>query len=125
MEYQVIDVTGLPVTPGRDADRRSVSEAADLSNLALNAFAAEPGEAIPLAYHYHDEQEEAFYVLEGELHVETPKGEYVVGTDEAFLADPESPHRAYNPADATGTARVLAIGAPSVDDVHPYEPDDD
>jgi len=125
MEYQVIDVEGLPVTPGRDADRRSVSEAADLSNFALNAFTADPGEAVPLAYHYHDEQEEAFYVLDGELHVETPEGEHVVGTDEAFVAEPESPHRAYNPADATDAVRVLAVGAPSVDDVHPYEPDDD
>ena len=124
MEYQVIDVDVLPVTPDRDADRRSLSEAAGLSNLALNAYTAEPGETVPLAYHYHDEQEEAFYVLEGELHVETPEGEHVVGTDEAFVAGPESPHRAYNPAGATETVRVLAVGAPNVDDAHAYEPDD-
>ena len=125
MEYQVIDVDALPVTPGRDADRRSPSEHADLSNLALNAYTAEPGEAVPLAYHYHDEQEEAFYVLDGELHVETPDGEHVVRADEVFVAHPGSPHRAYNPADATDAVRVLAVGAPNVDDVHAYDPDDE
>ncbi|MEF8868295.1 MAG: cupin domain-containing protein, partial [Haloarculaceae archaeon] len=68
-------------------------------------------------------QVEAFYVLEGRLHVETPEGEFLVGPDEVFVADPGSPHRAYNPADAEGPVRALAIGAPSADDAHVYEPE--
>ena len=39
------------------------------------------------------------------------------------LVDPGSPQRAYNPEDADGNTRVLAIGTPSVDDVHSYEPE--
>lgn len=32
----------------------------------------DPGEEVPLADHYHDEQEAVFYVTEGDPHVETP-----------------------------------------------------
>lgn len=123
MPYHVIDATSIEATPDRPCTRRPIGETAGLERLALNRYEVAPGEQIPLAYHYHDEQEEAFYVLDGRLHVETPEREYAVEADEVFLAEPASPHRAYNPADAPGAAEVIAIGAPSVDDVHPYEPD--
>jgi ABC-type oligopeptide transport system ATPase subunit len=81
------------------------------------------GENIPLTgLHYHDRQEEAFYVLDGRISVETPDREYVVDRGEVFVAEPESPHRAFNGADASGDATVLAVGAPPVSDGHPYEP---
>lgn len=123
MGYQVIDPRTIDPTPDRPCVHRSISDAADLSAMAMNVYEVEPGEQLPLAYHYHDDQEEVFYVLSGTLSVETPDGEYVVGADEAFVAEPDSPHRAYNAEDADETARVLAVGAPSVDDVHPYDPD--
>jgi uncharacterized cupin superfamily protein len=122
MGYYVVDVDDLPSTPDRPCDRRAIGDAAGLDRMAINRYDAEPGEQLPLAYHYHDEQEELFYVLSGTLTVETPDGEYAVGTEEAFVAEPDSPHRAYNPADAEDPVRVLAIGTPPVDDVHPYEP---
>jgi quercetin dioxygenase-like cupin family protein len=76
------------------------------------------------AYHSHDEQVEVFYVLEGASHGETHDGEYVGEADQAIFVDPGSPQRAYNPDDADASVRVLAIGAPSVDDAQPYDPDD-
>lgn len=48
---------------------------------------------------------------------------YVVSENAVFVAEPESPHRAYNPADSEKMVRVMAVGAPAVDDVHPYEPE--
>lgn len=66
-----------------------------------------------------------FYVLQGTLHVETPDEEYVVETDQALFVDRGSPQRAFNPTDANTTTRVLAIGAPSVDDDRTYEPSTD
>jgi len=129
MGYHVVDPSGLEQWDDRDVDVRSISAAVGLdyqdAPLGLRTYEAGPGQQLPLSYHYHDEQVEAFYVLEGRLHVETPEGEFVVGTDEAFVAEPGSPHRAHNPADAEGRVRVLAIGAPSVDDAHPYEPGSD
>ncbi len=128
MGYHHIDPDNLEQFDDRPADIRSISTAAELdyqdSPLGLRQYVVEPGQQPPLAYHYHDEQVEVFYVLEGTLHVETPEGEFVVGTDEVFVAEPGSPHRAFNPAEADEPCRVLAIGAPTVDDAHPYEPDD-
>ena len=123
MSYHVIDPADLDPTPDRDADRRAVGEAAGLENVALNVYTAEPGETVPLKYHYHDEQEEAFVVLDGTLHVETPEREYTATTGEVFVAEPESPHRAFVPADADAGVRVVAVGAPAVDDAHAYEAD--
>ena len=123
MGYHVVDPADLDPVPDRPCELRRVSEAAGLSEMAVNRFSAAPGEQLPLAYHYHDEQEELFYVLAGELHVETPEGTFSAGADEVFVAEPESPHRAYNPADADAPVEVLAIGAPAVDDAHAYDPE--
>lgn len=127
MSYHLIDPDELDQWDDRPADIRSISAAAGLdfqgSELGLRIYEAEPGEQLPLAYHYHDEQVEAFYVLDGELTVETPDEEFVVERDQAFVVEPGNPHRAHNPADADGSIRVLAIGTPTVDDGHQYEPD--
>lgn len=125
MGYYHLDVDDLPPTPDRPSVQRSISDAAGLSKVAVNRYEVEPGEAIPLAYHSHDEQEEVFYVLSGTLSVETPEGDYEVGTDEAFVVDPESPQRAYNPAAAGERVVVLAVGAPAVDDARAYDPEGD
>jgi uncharacterized cupin superfamily protein len=122
MGYHVVDPDSLDPFSDRPVDARSVSDAADLKNVGLRRYDAEPGQQLPLAYHYHDQQEEAFFVVEGTLHVETPDGEFVVDASEVFVAESSSPHRAFNPADATESVRVIAIGAPSVDDAHQYEP---
>ena len=128
MGYHLVDPDDLDQWDDRPTDVRSLSVAAGHdyqdSKLGLRVYELDPGEMSGLAYHYHDEQVEAFYVLDGTLHVETPKEEYVVGTDQVLFVDPGSPQRAYNPEDAEGPVRVLAIGAPSVDDAHPYEPED-
>ena len=128
MGYHLVDPEELGQWDDRPTDVRSLSVAAGYdyqdSALGLRVYELAPGEMSGLAYHYHDEQVEAFYVLDGRLHVETPDGEIVVEADQALFVDPGSPQRAYNPDDAEGPVRVLAIGAPSVDDAHPYEPDE-
>ncbi|MHB9285658.1 cupin domain-containing protein [Halobacteriales archaeon Cl-PHB] len=129
MGYHLVDPDDLGQWDDRETDVRSLSVAAGLdyqdSPLGLRVYALAPGEQSGLSYHYHDDQVEAFYVLDGTLHVETPEDTYVVETDQAFFVDPGSPQRAYNPADADDAVRVLAIGAPSVDDAHQYDPAED
>ena len=127
MGYHLVDPDDLGQWDDRDTDVRSLSVAAGLdyqdSPLGMRVYELAPGEQSGLAYHYHDDQVEAFYVLDGTLHVETPDEEFVVEADQAFFVDPGSPQRAYNPADAADPVRILAIGAPSVDDAHQYDPD--
>jgi quercetin dioxygenase-like cupin family protein len=122
MGYHVVDPEAIEPLPDRDATARSVSDAVGFETVGLRRYRAAPGEQLPMVYHYHDEQEEAFYVLEGELHVETPEGEFVVPTGQLFCVTPGEPHRAHNPADADGAVEVLAIGAPSTGDAHEYVP---
>jgi len=129
MGYHLLDPDALDQWDDRPTDVRSLSVVAGYeyqnSKLGLRVYELAPGEQSGLAYHVHDEQVEVFYVLEGTLHVETPEQEYVVETDQALFIDPGSPQRAYNPEDADDAVRVLAIGAPSVDDAQPYEPADE
>ncbi len=122
MGYYNIDPNELPAMDDRSATARSITDVADLNNIGIRTYEAAPGEKLPLAYHYHEEQEEAFFVIDGELHIETPEGEFVTKAGNVFVAEPGSPHRAYNPDDASDSVEVLALGAPSVDDAEVYEP---
>jgi len=123
MGYRVVDADEVEPEPDRPCTLRRLSAPAGLDGMAVNRFTAEPGEQLPLAYHYHDKQEEVFYVLTGTLHVETPEGTLKAEADDVVAVDPDSPQRAYNPEDATGTVDVVAIGAPPAsDDVHAHEP---
>lgn len=122
MRYHVVDPAEVSPEPGRPCEKRSISDAAGLTRLGCHLYVAEPGEQLPLVYHVHERQEEVFYVLEGVLSVETPEGTYEVAAGEAFVVRPESPQRAYNDRDADGPLRVLAVGAPAVDDVSAHEP---
>ncbi|WP_436926882.1 cupin domain-containing protein [Halosimplex amylolyticum] len=124
MGYHHVDVGEVDPTPDRPSVQRSISDAVGLENAAVNRYEVAPGEAIPLAYHYHDHQEEVFYVLSGTLAVETPEGTYEVGADEAFVVEPDSPQRAHVPESADEAAVALVIGAPAVDDVHAYDPEE-
>lgn len=129
MGYQLVNADDLGQWDDRPTDVRSLSVAAGYeyqdSKLGLRVYELSPGEQSGLSYHYHDEQVEAFYVLAGTLHVETPDEELVVDSDQALFVDPGSPQRAYNPDTAETPVRVLAIGAPSVDDAHEYDPSTD
>lgn len=128
MGYHLVDPADIDQLDDRTVDVRSLSDAAGLktrdSPLGLRVYEASPGQQLPLTYHYHDTQVEAFYVLDGTLSVETPDEEFTVESDQAFVVHPGNPHRAYNPEDADDAVRVLAIGAPSVDDGHAYNPED-
>ncbi|WP_324759335.1 cupin domain-containing protein [Haloarcula sp. GH36] len=124
MAYHTLDPDALPETDDYPCDRRGLSDAAELHALHAATYAMAPGEQLPRTYHYHEQREELFYVLDGTLHVETPDEEFVVPADQAFVAEPESAHRAYNPEDADGPVRVLGVGAPKTDIALPYDPDE-
>ncbi|MFC7018159.1 MULTISPECIES: cupin domain-containing protein [Haloarcula] len=123
MVYHHLDPDDLPETADYPCDRRGISDAAELAVLHAATYEMVPGEQLPRTYHYHEVREELFYVCSGTLHVETPDGEYLVPAGEVFVAEPESPHLAYNPADAAESVKVLGVGAPKTDIALPYEPE--
>jgi len=125
MGYHHVDPDNLDPSPDHPCDRRSLAEATELTQLAAAVYDLEPGADLATTYHYHDQREELFYVLAGDLHVETPDGEFVIGADETFVVEPESPIRPYNPADADKSVRVLGVGAPKFDIGQPYDLDAD
>lgn len=120
MGYHVVDPDDLDSKPDRPSEMRYVSEAAGMDRMGLRVYSVDPGEEIPLSgMHYHDEQEEVFYVIEGELAVETPDETYRVDAGQFFVAEPESPHRAHNASEEP--LSVIGMGAPPVSDGHSYE----
>lgn len=122
MSYHHLDPDDIQPMADRPSETRDVAGAAGLETLGLRRYRVEPGEDVPLTgLHYHDRQEEAFYVVEGELRVETPDREYVLQEGQFFVAEPKSPHRAFNHPDSAADVVVIGIGAPSVKDGHPYE----
>ncbi|GAB7009790.1 cupin domain-containing protein [Halorubrum trueperi] len=126
MGYRVVDTDAVAPEPDRPCECRKLSDPGGLDEAAINRFRAEPGEQLPLAYHYHETQQEAFYVMDGTLAVETPGDTYEITADDLFVVDSESPQRAYNREDADGPVTVLAIGAPPADaDAVPYDPNDE
>lgn len=128
MGYHLVDPADGDQYDDRPADVRSLTAPAGYehgdSKLGARVYELQPGQQCGLAYHSHDEQVELFYVLSGTLHVETPERTYAVEPDQALVVGPGSPQRAHNPEDADAPVRLLAVGAPSVDDAQPYEPDD-
>jgi len=121
VSYHVVDPDGIAPTADFPCDRRSISDAADLANVAVAVYDLAPGEQLARTYHSHEHREEAFHVLSGRLWVETPDRMYEVPDGSVFVAEPGSPHRAYNPQAAGDSVRVLGIGAPRGDPAVPYE----
>ena len=121
MGYHHIDPDDIEPLPDRPSEARSISNAADLSNVGVRRYRVEPGEQMPLKYHGHEEQEEVFYVLSGAISFETPEETYRVESDEAFVVKPDHPHRGHVPEDADEAAVVLALGAPDVLDAFRYD----
>jgi len=123
MGYHAIDPGDLPRTEDYPCDRRGVSDAAELAVQHAATYELAPGDRLARTYHYHEQREELFFVHRGTLHVETPDGEYTLDAGEVFVAEPKSPHRAYNPADAEESVLVLGVGAPKTDIAVPYDPE--
>jgi mannose-6-phosphate isomerase-like protein (cupin superfamily) len=122
MGYHVVDPANLDPAEDYPCDRRSIADAAGLSTVAAAVYELEPGDELARSYHYHEQREELFYVLEGTLAVETPDWEYEVPVGSVFVAEPDSPIRPYNPDSADGSVRVFGVGAPQYDIGREYEP---
>jgi quercetin dioxygenase-like cupin family protein len=109
-DFRKVAISEVPNTPNPTRAKHELDEMLGATAFGLNHYVADPGEQIPWGRHRHPDHEEAFYVLSGELSVETPEGEFTVESDEAFFV----PKNAWNRAVAVGEkpCHLLAFGAP-------------
>ncbi|WP_255196224.1 cupin domain-containing protein [Halorarius litoreus] len=95
---------------------RAIDDALGTQEIGVKLWYFEPGEEIQ--YHAHSEQEELYYVIEGEFSLKLGKSgeeEYVeAGPGTFWVAGPETGHGHRYVGENRGV--VLALGAPRVDD---------
>lgn len=100
----------------RNLSLRPIDDVLGAENVQLKMWYFEPGDEV--IYHAHLEQEELFYVLEGEFSLklgDPDDPEYVeIGPGTFYAAGPETGHGHRCIGDERGV--ILAIGAPAVFD---------
>ena len=123
MDYEVVDLDDVSLTDlseieeaPPDLDITPVGKQLGLSEMRATVWYFEPGEEIQ--YHAHSEQEELYFVLDGEFSLKLGRSgetEYVDADPGTFwVAGPEIGHGHRNVGDEQGV--ILALGAPPVDD---------
>ncbi len=131
MDYEVItDLSDVPEMDLSEVDGippenniRALDEFMGLEEMKVKIWYFEPGEEID--YHAHSEQEEFYYVIDGEFSLKIGKsGEeeiIEVGPGDIWAAGPEIGHGHRYQGDGRGV--VLSIGAPPVADpgLNPHE----
>ncbi len=95
-----------PRTPGG----YRVGIALGASDVAINYFELDPGEAFSGGYHTHHDQEELFYVQSGRAVFETEDGHVAVEAGEMIRFAPGEFQHGYN--DGEGLLEGFAFGAP-------------
>lgn len=122
-EYELVDTEDVPITDlsehediPTDLNVRSVGDALGTEEADLSIWYFEPGEEI--GYHAHSEQEEIYYIAEGEFSIKLGQpddAEIIEVAPGAFYAvQPDIGHGHRYLGDDQGV--VLAIGAPAVHD---------
>jgi len=105
-----------PQAMGSDVDRRGLAGPLGATDVAINRYVLEPGEAFSPGLHAHLDQEELFYVVAGTATFEyrsDPGGEsetVQVGPHEAVRFAPGDFQQGRNESDEQVVA--LALGAP-------------
>ncbi|WP_436902758.1 cupin domain-containing protein [Halovenus halobia] len=108
-----IDVSGLETGEMNSA---SVADKLEADDFALNYYVLDPGEEFTGGLHAHLDQEEAFYILEGEATFEYADGptadtETTTVDEGAMVRFPPGEFQ-QGRNDSDETVRALALGAP-------------
>ena len=105
--------------PCRERIRRALGNAFGLSQFGVNLLELPPG-TWSSQRHWHEQQEELVYVLEGEVVLVTDEGETTLaqGMTAGFRAGTGNGHHLINRSDRT--ARVIEVGTRTVEEVAHY-----
>jgi mannose-6-phosphate isomerase-like protein (cupin superfamily) len=100
--------------------KRSLTGALGTEDVAINYYELEPDESFAFGYHRHEDQEEVFYVLAGEVTFETgeplsgsgspSEEEVTVSAGEAIRFGPGEWQQGWNRGESR--VKALALGAP-------------
>lgn len=104
------DVESNPEKPGQ---RWELSPSLEIDAFNFNVAILESGERLSQNhFHYHENQRELFYVIDGACRVETTDESFEMGDGEAVAFDrgPEGAHVVHNPFETPCT--LAAIGWP-------------
>ena len=110
MTYRTVRVDDLENAPSPAREKKEVDEALGVEAFGFNVYTVAPGERVPWGFHSHPRHEEVFYVLEGELTVDTADDPLTVEAGEALFVPPGHPNRAHNAGEEV--VRLVAVGAP-------------
>jgi uncharacterized cupin superfamily protein len=105
--------------PCRERIRRALGDAFGLSQFGANLLELPPG-TWSSQRHWHEQQEELIYVLEGEVVLVTDEGETTLtqGMTAGFRAGTGNGHHLVNRSGTT--ARVIEVGTRTVEEVAHY-----
>lgn len=134
MEYAVVsddDVPAVDLSEALDGmfdpDVRRVQADLGTEEMVVNLWEFEAGEE--MVHHAHEDQEEVYYVLDGEFELklgEAGDAEAVTVDEGTFFAAGTGTGHGHKCV-GDGSGRLLAVGAPNVTDINPetYTPVDE
>jgi quercetin dioxygenase-like cupin family protein len=133
MGYGITSIEDVPsidlsdaIDMDMDPEVRRVQTELGTEEMVTNVWEFEKGDA--MVHHYHDEQEELYYVIDGEFRLKIGDAgdteEHTVEEGDVFAFSPDV-GRGYVCVSEKGT--VLTVGAPNVMDIDPekYTPFDE
>lgn len=110
-DYIHRSLTELEPHPEKPGRRWEVSPQLGLDGYNFNIAVLEPGERLSQnAYHYHENQEEFFYVTRGRCRAEVETGSFDVEEDDVVVFREGTTHLLHNPFDEP--CKLVAIGHP-------------
>jgi mannose-6-phosphate isomerase-like protein (cupin superfamily) len=109
--YERTALTELTPTPEKPAERFEITAALGLSGYNFNVAVLDAGERLPQSgLHYHDAQEEFFYVVDGRCRVELADESVDLDRDEMIVIRPGTAQMIHNPFGEQ--CKLIAIGYP-------------
>lgn len=109
--YDRVNLSDLETNPEKPSPRWEVSPQLDIEGYNFNIAILNPGDRLSqTAYHYHRDQEEFFYIIDGQCRVETTSDSFDLGADGMVVFRKGAVHLLHNPYDAP--CKLIAIGYP-------------
>lgn len=111
--YDHASLDDLETNPEKPGRRWELSPQLGIDAFNFNVAVLEPGERLSQShYHYHEDQEEFFYVATGRCRAEVADGSVDLGTDDVivFESGEAGVHVLHNPYDEP--CKIVAVGWP-------------
>lgn len=110
-DYVHLALDDVATNPDKPGQRWELSPALGLEGYNLNVAVIERGEVLSESgYHYHENQQEFVYVVEGRCQLEVEDGPVRLRPDDVVRFDEGTVHLIHNPFEAP--AKLVAVGSP-------------